>query len=503
MELAFQTNPLHFLRTAVQEVHFQEETAESIVPDSYPDIAAIVDCYADAVLRGKDCRDGSVTIAGGIKGGIFYTPEDRTYPRKLELYLPVSMKLENPALSSQSQVVCSLRVRSVDARMINSRKAMLRVSLGCEITAYEEATEELCTLQTQCPELQIKTAAYEVCLPLETSEKSFVITDSLEIGSSHPPVVQFYQQSCRLELSDRKLVGNKAVFKGMLYFKALYLSENETLYLHQQQLPFSQYCELQRDYEDEAVSVLPVITGYDLELEDGADGKQMLLSVNVLAQCVVTGKIQLHLLEDAYCTTGTLEPRWKSYDMDSCLDRQSSLETVRQHLSGNLRELLDTSVYWDYPVQEQQQGQVKITVPASIRVLGYNDQMELISLTGKTEATQTIALSDSAFCRVQAMPEGETYTALAADGAETRCTVSLQTACFSRSKPQTLCGGTISEPEETDEERPSVIIRTMQKDASLWEIAKAYGSTEEEIRAVNHLEGERLTEDTLLLLPIG
>lgn len=503
MELAFQTSPLHFLRSAVQEVHFQEETAESIVPDSYPDIAAIADCYADAILRGKDCRDGSVTIAGGIKGGIFYTPEDGTYPRKLELYMPVSMKLENPALTSQAQVLCSLRVRSVDARMINSRKAMLRVSLGCEITAYEEATEELCSLQGQYPGLETKTASYEVCLPLETSEKSFVITDTLELGGSRPPIVQLYQQSCRLELSDRKLVGNKAVFKGMLHFKALYLSENETLYLHQQQIPFSQYCELQRDYDGETVSVLPVVTGYDLELDDSSGGQQMLLSVNVLAQCVVTGKTQLQLLEDAYCTQGNLEPQWKTYDMDSCLDRQSGLETARQYLSGSLRELLDTTVYWDYPVQEQQPGQVKITVPVTIRVLGYNNQGELTALTGRTEAVQTMALSDTAFCRARAVPEGEVYTMLAADGAETRCTVSVETVCFSKNKLRTLCGGVITEQEEPDQDRPSVIIRTMQKDASLWEIAKAYGTTEAGIRAVNHLEGDRLAEDTLLLLPIG
>lgn len=502
MELAFQTSPLHFLRTAVQEVRFQEETAESIVPDSYPDIAAIADCYADAILRGKDCRDGSVTIAIGIKGCIFYTPEDGTYPRKLELYLPVSMKLENPALSSHSQVLCSLRVRSADARMINSRKAMLRVNLGCEITAYEEAEEKLCALQTQYPQLQIKTATYEVCLPLETSEKSFAITDTIEPGSNRPPIVQLYQHACRLELSDRKLIGNKAVYKGVLYFKALYLSENETLYLHQQQIPFSQYCELQREYDGETVSVLPIITGYDLELEDSADGKQMLLSVNILAQCVVNGKIQLHLLEDAYCTHGSLEACWKSYDMDSCLDQQSSLETVRQHLSGNLRELLDTTIYWDYPVQERQSGQLKITVPITIRVLGYNDQMELSSLTGKTEVSRNIALSDTASCRVQAIPEGEIYTMLAADGAETRCTIALEASCYSGEQLRTLCGGIITELEEEDAERPSVIVQTIQKDTSLWEIAKAYGSTEAEIRAVNDLEGEQLQEDTLLLLPI-
>ena len=129
MELTFQTSPLHFLRCVVQEVHFQEETSDTIVPDSYPDIASILDCYADPVVRGKECRERSVTITGGLKGGILYQPENESAPRCLELYMPFSVKFDHPDLTECSQVIVSARVRSVDARMINSRKAMLRISL--------------------------------------------------------------------------------------------------------------------------------------------------------------------------------------------------------------------------------------------------------------------------------------------------------------------------------------------------------------------------------------
>lgn len=188
MELAFQTSQLHFLRRAAQEVRYQEETAETIVPDSYPDISTIADCFANAILRGKDCRDGSVIISGGVKAGILYVPDDGSYPRNLEFYIPFTVKVENPSLTEQAQVLSSMTVRSVDARMINSRKAMIRVNLGCEVTAYEESVETFYTLQSEWDALQQKQSTYQISLPLETGEKSFVVSDTWRFHrpSAHP-----------------------------------------------------------------------------------------------------------------------------------------------------------------------------------------------------------------------------------------------------------------------------------------------------------------------------
>lgn len=502
MELAFQTSPLRFLRQNAREVRYQEETAETIVPDSYPDIASIADCYAGAVLRGKDCRDGSVILSGGIKAVILYNPEDGSYPRHLELYIPFTVKFENQALTERAQILCSTCIRSVDARMINSRKALLRANLGCEISAYAEAEEPIYTLQTAHDALQTKVSSYALHLPLEAAEKSFVISDTLELPAGRPPIAQIYKTHCQLELTDQKLVGNKAVFKGTLSCKILYLSDNQALYLWQQQLPFSQYCEMQQDYDEETIAVTPVLTGYDMELEGAENAKHVLLTVNILAQCLVTGIRSVQLLEDAYCTRGALQPMWKTYQLQSCLDHQTSLQTIRQSLSGSLREILDTDVYPDYPTQERRGDQTRIVVPVSLRVLGFDESGNLCSCSGKGEAVQEFALSDQAVSQSAAIAAGDPFASLSADGAEVRCNISLETACYAKQQLRTLCGGTIEDAPST-ERRPSVILRAARKNEELWGIAKACRSTTAAIRAANHLESDTLPDSAMLLIPVG
>lgn len=497
MELAFQTNRMPYLKRVVQEVRVQEETAETIVPDSYPDMASIVDAYAVAVLRGKDCRNGSVTISGGIKGGVLYIPEDHTQPRPLEFYIPFTMKLEHSALTEQTKVLCSVRVRSADGRMVNSRKAMLRVNLSVCITGYEQAEETLYRLQT-CPEpLQLRRSAYCVQLPLEVTEKSFMVNGDLELSTSRAPVRQVCKVVCRLETTDRKLVGNKAVFKGTAVCKLLYLSEDDELYLHEQQFPFSQYCELENDYDEETVDLLPVITGYDLDLQEGAGS----VTIHILAQCTVRGSRELQLVEDAYCVQGTLQPQWHTYDLDSCLDRQVSMQTVRQQLRGDIKQIVDTDVYVDHPVPEQSADLARIKAPVMFRVLGYDAQGSLTSLSGKSEASLELPVSHTARCTAWAELVGGSYAVSVSEGADIRCELALETVCSGGQPMRTLEAGSLE--EATAEPRPSVILRRVPQNASLWDLAKSCASREEAIRTANHLEGDILPEEQFLLIPVG
>lgn len=188
--------------------------------------------------------------------------------------------------------------------------------------------------------------------------------------------------------------------------------------------------------------------------------------------------------------------------MDSCLDTQTSLQTIRQSVSGSLREILDTDVYPDYPTQERRGDQTRIAVPVTLRVLGFDENGNLCACSGKGEIVQEFALSDQAICHSTAIPTGEAFSSISAGGVEVRCNLSLSTACYAKQQLRTLCGGTIEETP-SPEPRPSVIIRAAKKDEELWGIAKACCSTTSAIRAANHLESDKLPDAAMLLIPVG
>ena len=75
----------------------------------------------------------------------------------------------------------------------------------------------------------------------------------------------------------------------------------------------------------------------------------------------------------------------------------------------------------------------------------------------------------------------------------------LQEFCCSQESAVTeLCLG---EPLDFSK-APSIVLRSLQLHESLWEVAKRYSSTEEEIRRANELEEEaELPAGRLLLIP--
>lgn len=501
MELTLQQRPLCFLRCVARTLQYQEETGETILPDNEPDLISVADCAAEVLLRGKDVRDGGVVIAGGVRGSILCNTEGGAAPRNLECYLPFTMKVENPAITERSAVQCELRARSVDARVLNARKALLRVNIGCALTVYQETAESISTLEGACPGLEVRESALELELPLEVGERAFVISEALEVPAGRPPIAQLCRCRCDVCVTDRKLVGNKAVFKGTLTCKALYRAPDDTLTQFTQSVPFSQYCELEREYDREQVTVVPVLTGCDVESEGGTEPRRLLLTAHVLAQCLVTGLKTVRVVEDAYATRGRLEPQWQTLEVAPCLDRQSRVETVQCSLSTPLSQVVDVEAYVDFPAQNRAGEGVELKTPVQFRVLGYDGDGELQAVSAQGEASESMALAPSAVCTARAtLADG--LESVAASGGQIRCTLRLETACFARQELRSLAAASL-EPEEESVERPSVILRSAAQETSLWELAKECRASEAAIRAVNHLEGDRLPKDTMLLIPVG
>ncbi len=499
MELSFQTKPLCFLKPILQEVYLHEETIDTIVPDSYPDMTEILDAYAEPVLRGKEARDGSFVLSAGIKGGILYVSEEEAAPRCLDLYIPSSIRVDNPLLTEQTQLQCTLRIRSADARILNSRKASFRVTLICEIRAYGPVTETLYELCQENRELQVKKELYRVCLPLEAAERSFALSEEIS-WNSRPSISRIYKSVCRLLPGDQKLVGDKVVFKGTLCCKIVYLSDDGSLHSVQEQFPFSHYCEVSRDYDEERADVTMAITGCELELDHQEPMKAIQVQVHGLAQCVVLGEKELEIITDAYATKGYFDPQWITYDIDCCVDRQDVSVPFQARIPWPLKEVVDTEILWDQPVIERDPEQATIKIPALIKALGYNDQGELMVRTGRGEAAERVTLAEQCKLIIEICPPVDCFHSLSSDGIEIRSSIPLNFCCVNPQGLQSLKDGTWTEEEEKTE-HPSLIVKMLPKDTVLWEIAKYYQTTEAAIKEANGLDTDYLSEEQLLLIP--
>lgn len=500
MELRFDPKTMKYLSQVLHEAKSQEETMETIVPDSYPDVDRILCGNAVVVMRSKECRTGSASVSGGIRANALYMAQGEKLPRCLEVYMPFTVKVDDPGLTESSQVLFSAHARSVDVRMLNSRKIVVRVNLCWQLSAYDTCEQTLYTLEDQPETLQMHTVEYPMLLPVETAERSFQMTEDLTLPASRPLVGAVYQFTPRLEVTEQRLAGNKAVFKGLAHLRMLYGTEGDAMAVHEAEIPFSQYCELADLYEEEELQLQMAITGCELERAMRQEGEGMVLSLHILAQCVVSRRENVCLTEDAYSLDGEFVPQWQECSFTNRLDRQVISRTARDSREGSVSDVVDAWVCADHMQTTRMPGGMEIMAPAMVNVLYRDGEGNLQCMTFRSELTEKVNLAENAGCR--AMAEAGDVTAIpTGSGVELRYPVTMTVESFADRNYRTLCGGEVREMEPRRGARPAVIVRRTRSGETLWDIAKASGTTVDKIRRANHMDAE-VTDAGVLLIPM-
>ena len=509
MELEFETRPLSFLRQCVRGICRQEQTQDVIVSDTSPDATEVVYCCAQAVVRSKTCRDGSIELTGGVQASALYLTEQDSEPRKLEAYLPFMLRLDNPEITEQTQVIFDCRVCSAEARLVNSRKMLFRAEVAAQLCGYLPQECRIALLTETPQQLQLHCRSYPLLCRTETAEKSFLVSDDSQISGSaaaesgNAAAVQLVSATVMPVITEQRIVGSKAVFKGTLAVRILYIGSDGALYTAAPQLPFSQYCQLAGDYDDDPLTVGLTVTGCDVQLQSDSAGITALISVDLLAQCIVSQQTTLPFCDDAFATSGTLNPEWSDYCFDCRLDRQALRLPLRESLRcEGIQRVLDTAILPGFARAERCETGVKVSVPVGIRVLGYDGNGKLVGASGSAQVETTVCAADSTELQVSVLPIQDLYVSAGDGAAEVRCEIYLDTETNARECLRSLSGGTLDPADLSAVQRPSVIVKAVPAAVSVWEVAKQYSTSICALCDANQISGEEIEAGTMLLIPI-
>ena len=135
MELELERIGWNGYEAALETTVCQEETLESIVPDACPDVLRICETEAIVCLRDKVVQEGRLTLSGSVRASLLYLPDGGEGLRRMGVELPFTCPVEHPGLTPEWRVVAVPRVQGADARLLNPRKVLVRVSLAVWLQA--------------------------------------------------------------------------------------------------------------------------------------------------------------------------------------------------------------------------------------------------------------------------------------------------------------------------------------------------------------------------------
>lgn len=502
MELAFEQTQFSCLRRVAQLSVAQEQTQELIIPDAMADAARTLICYAEPELQSKTSRDGSLLVTGVIQTSCLYADEQGSV-QPLSTQIPFTVKLDHPQWKDQTRSRVSCTIRSADGRLINSRKALLRVNVLVQAEGYEPTSEASSTLRDAPGCLQQKTAVYTDLVPVELSEREFRLSEELALPDGRSAIGQVVSCAAQPVLQEQNLVGDKALAKGKIELLLTYLDEEGAVRTLSLSFPFSQYCQLLQTYtQDEALQITLCMTGVQLEQVNTNEGQKLLVSVGLVMQCLISSAQQLSVCEDAYTTRGSFTPQWKTDERVMRLDVQNVHASLREAFPAQAALVLDCRVYPQEQTQQRIDDGLLIHAPLRADIL-YADADGAVQMqTFRAELTCRTALCENGSCeaQLQLLPGGG---ATAGGGSiELRCDGVFQLQCYCQQTLKTLVGGSIDPHEAQREARTSVVIRRTSRPQELWELAKHYRTTIDAIQTANQLMQPEVEAGRLLLIPM-
>ncbi len=497
MQMQFRKKQLDCLQQLKEELQTQEQTQELRLTEEMPDIGSILGAWGQVLVRGKEWNRDSMEVSCGVMAWVLYQPEDDSEPNMVEAWIPFQFKWDLPPTDRDGRICVSCLLRGVDARVTSARKLMLRATVSALGEAWTAGQREACIPDELPEDIHLLKRTYPVLLPQEAGEKAFALDEELTLPGSAPKMVKLLRFSLQPELIDQKVLSGKVAFRGAALLHILYKTDDGSLHSWDFELPFAQYSELERDYEQEATANVDIaVTSLDLDADP--EGR-LHLQAGLTGQYLIADRADLELVEDAYSTARNVTVYKEELSLPVILESQ--LQTVHGEQTATLESsrVADVAFYPDYPRLSRTGDSVSGELNGQFQLLCYDTGGVLHGSAPKWHGSWSIPADPDSKLRLMITPSGMSQ-ATAGNETSLKADMLLHILTTTARGIPMVTGIETGELQPLSTDRPSLILRKAGKD-TLWEIAKAAGSTEDAIRRANHLEDDP-REDQMLLIPV-
>lgn len=478
-----------------------------VLPEYYPDIAAVLKCRLKPMIQSKQISGDRVLVDGVSVIQVMYLDEGRHCVRSCEFSQPFSSSFTVPELTPDACLQLSTKTEYVNCRATGARRldvhgafsVKLKVTAATGLDVLRDVDGE--GLQKQCRTL--------VCsVPASSADKSFTVSEVLDLGSGKPNAEVLIRGDVVPVLTDCKIVMNKVVLKGCLYLNHLYAGDVTAGVMEpvEHTIPFSQIVDVEGIEEDWQCDVDLQIASGDTHISVNQNGEGTMLSVSVklMAHILCTRSEEATLLTDAYSTRCPLHLESRTVETEELLGIHRDTETLREVFDlppDDIAEVVD--LWGDATVVSTRFEEGKATVDGRLMVylltkdsngcVSYYERPVNLLLDYTCEGDRL----DATLCvtRIEYIVNPQKQIELKAELAVTR-------RCYRTNRCTAVCNVTADDNEAFPPERAALKIYYANAGESLWEIAKACHTSMDEVMKENDLTCDCLEEDAMLLVPL-
>lgn len=496
MELGLHFTELTCCEQTGRLVMSHEETMETAIAEYCPDMTRIVSVCGQLQIRERTALEGRVTATGTVRVTVLYTSEESAGLRSLTLPVPFSCTAEDETLASSQLLWATGRLLLAEAQAVTARKLYVRVLPEVTLTGYTRAQCRFCSGTEEDPALRVRRRDHDISLLDTAAERSFSVAQETPEVSPAPEDLLLYRLCPRL--TSCRLVGSKLVVKGELALSALYRGQDQQLHTYETELPVSQILDGADLPEEGELSGILCLTGGEVRVlrSDSGGGFSISAELRLLLRAYRT--VRCSCVEDLYSIRRPVQLHQETVAVPVGRPCRSLREESIQHLDfgGSRPFFFITDTDCTPAAVTEEGGQTALRTTIHTRLL-YLDEADAPAVTERTEEIMVPVQGpvQSVSCTLAGPPD----VRFTGSGCDVRQVAEFLIGDMQADQMRTVAAVELLDGEE-QEKIPSLVLRRLLPEETLWDVAKQYRTDEELLRTVNHLE-EGETPDKMLLIP--
>lgn len=476
---------------------------DMIVPDIKPDILNTVSNSGNVCIYKKEVLDGKIRIDGSVNVYITYLADNEEGDiRSLNTTLDFTNIIDFNGCKTGMTLDENISVKSIECNVINGRKIGIKAILDTNIKVYSNEDIEVVNEILDMPNLQLLEDLLEInSLVGEGSTKVYakdtVIIDGID------DLAEILKVNVKIVNRENKVSYNKILAKAEAEVKIMYLTEDNRINLVTSRIPVMGFVDMENVVDTHICN-----TKYKLKnlivKPNNVEEHSIYVEAEIEISCFVYENKNLRIIQDLYCPNMPINFTQKSIETRAYKDSIRDVLVLKERF--NIEEnskIYDTELNVNIISTKIQNGTIYYEGELELDYIygGANfNQLKTKNIKFPFNHSVTLPASDRTIVETNAEIQDASVVVLPDNTVELNVNIEF---CIETYRDEKL--NIIEEIDIADEpilSNHSMVIYYTKKGDTLWNIAKRFNTTIEEIANINNIENpDRIDVGMQLFIP--
>ena len=479
---------------------------DMIVPDIKPDILNTIDTAGNVCIYKKEVLDGKVRFDGSINLNVIYLADSQTdTTRSLTNTVDFTQIIDVDNCRAGMQLRNNITIKEIECKVLNGRKINTKIVLEIDIYIYSNEEVDILkqinnieNIQTLNSNMQINNLIGTGCC--RSSAKDNI---PLEEGEC---LAEMLKTEVNLINNEMKVSYNKVLLKADASVKIMYLTESGDIKVVSSNIPVMGFIDIPNVSEKNLLNCYYEIKNI-LVRPNSAEQHSIYVEIEFEICCDASDTMEIELIQDMYCPNFNLEFKQKEVNTITNKQINKNICSIKERIS--MPEISSNKIY-DVEINPiinsvnvlngriVYEGDLKLNfIFSSNSTNGIDTKRYLLPFTYNID-NENINQNKTINTTVNCIDDEFVVTS---DGMiDCRVNLEFRNEMYENANINII--DEVEMSEDNNNSNPSMIVYIVKEGDTIWEIAKKYKTTMQEIININNLDnGDEIFVGEKLFIP--